>query len=87
MFRFQPSGVATAVALLAALCAQHAMAQSEAAQAGAQPAESAEALPTVTVRASADASAQGLSPAYAGGQVARGGRAGILGTQDRKSVV
>ncbi|MFY9478459.1 MAG: TonB-dependent siderophore receptor [Aquabacterium sp.] len=82
MFRFQPSGVATAVALLAALCAQHAMAQSEAAQAGAQPAESAEALPTVTVRASADASAQGLSPAYAGGQVARGGRAGILGTRD-----
>jgi len=58
------------------------MAQSEAAQAGAQPAESAEALPTVTVRASADASAQGLSPAYAGGQVARGGRAGILGTRD-----
>ncbi|NML48475.1 TonB-dependent receptor [Ramlibacter sp. G-1-2-2] len=39
-------------------------------------------LSTVTVRASADASAQGLSPAFPGGQVARGGRAGILGTQD-----
>ncbi len=39
-------------------------------------------LPTVTVNASADASAQGLSPAYPGGQVARGGRAGILGTRD-----
>ncbi len=39
-------------------------------------------LPTVNVSASADASAQGLSPAYAGGQVARGGRAGILGTRD-----
>nr|WP_243457595.1 TonB-dependent receptor [Ottowia testudinis] len=39
-------------------------------------------LGAVTVRASADASAQGLSPAYAGGQVARGARAGILGTQD-----
>jgi iron complex outermembrane receptor protein len=86
MIRFQPSGVATAVALLATLCAQHAMAQPEATQAvvpsATQPAESAEALPTVTVRASADASAQGLSPAYAGGQVARGGRAGILGTRD-----
>lgn len=39
-------------------------------------------LGTVTVNASADASAQGLAPAYAGGQVARGGRAGILGTHD-----
>lgn len=39
-------------------------------------------LSTVTVNASADASAQGLSPAYPGGQVARGGRAGILGTRD-----
>jgi iron complex outermembrane receptor protein len=39
-------------------------------------------LPAVTVSASADASAQGLSPPYAGAQVARGGRAGILGTQD-----
>src|SRR5690349_6526894 len=38
--------------------------------------------PTVTVNASADASAQGLSPAYPGGQVARGGRAGILGSRD-----
>lgn len=40
------------------------------------------ALATVTVNASADASAQGLSPSYPGGQVARGGRAGILGTRD-----
>ena len=39
-------------------------------------------LESVQVEASADASAQGLSPAYAGGQVARGGRAGILGTRD-----
>ena len=39
-------------------------------------------LSTVTVNASADASAQGLSPAFPGGQVARGGRAGILGTRD-----
>jgi len=39
-------------------------------------------LQAVKVTASADASAEGLSPAYAGGQVARGGRAGILGTKD-----
>lgn len=36
----------------------------------------------ITVEASADASAEGLSPAYPGGQVAKGGRAGILGTHD-----
>ena len=55
------------------------------AAAHAQPAPAAEpagSLSTVTVNASADASAEGLSPAYAGGQVARGGRVGILGTQD-----
>lgn len=40
-------------------------------------------VPTVTVNASADASAQGLSPAYREAQVARGSRrAGILGTRD-----
>lgn len=37
-----------------------------------------QSLPVVTVRACAAASAQGLSPYYAGGQVARGGRAGSL---------
>ena len=82
MIRFQTSSVAAAVALLASLAAQGAAAQAAAAAAKADPAESTEALPTVTVSASADASAQGLSPAYAGGQVARGGRAGILGTRD-----
>jgi iron complex outermembrane recepter protein len=39
-------------------------------------------LDTLSVTASADASAEGLSPAFAGGQVAEGGRAGILGTKD-----
>ena len=39
-------------------------------------------LETVRVTASADASAQGLAKPYAGGQVASGGRAGILGTRD-----
>nr|WP_145552639.1 TonB-dependent receptor [Variovorax boronicumulans] len=46
------------------------------------PAGGEKSLSTVTVNASADASAEGLSPSYAGGQVARGGRAGILGTRD-----
>lgn len=45
-------------------------------------ADSGKSLSAVTVNASADASAEGLSPAYAGGQVARGARAGILGTRD-----
>lgn len=40
------------------------------------------ALPAVNVEASADASAQGLAPAYTGGQVATGARLGILGRQD-----
>ncbi|MBQ0777971.1 MAG: TonB-dependent receptor plug domain-containing protein, partial [Pseudomonas sp.] len=39
-------------------------------------------LPSMEVRASADASAEGLRPAYAGGQVARGGRVGVLGNRD-----
>lgn len=39
-------------------------------------------LAPVVVKASADASAEGLSPAFPGGQVARGGRAGVLGTKD-----
>ena len=48
----------------------------------AQPPADAEALPTVIISASADASAQGLPLAYAGGQVARGGRLGLLGNVD-----
>lgn len=39
-------------------------------------------LEAIVVTASADASAQGVQPAYAGGQVARGGRVGIFGSQD-----
>ncbi|OAD83175.1 TonB-dependent receptor [Comamonas thiooxydans] len=44
--------------------------------------ESEAALQTVTVEASADASAQGLPKSFAGGQVARGARVGVLGNQD-----
>lgn len=51
----------------------------------AAPAADEAAVPTVTVTASADASADGLPKAYAGGQVARGGRTGILGNVDNMS--
>lgn len=37
---------------------------------------------TLEVQTSADASEEGLSPAFAGGQVAEGGRVGLLGNQD-----
>ncbi|MGC3984464.1 MAG: TonB-dependent receptor [Pseudorhodoferax sp.] len=57
-----------------ALCLSHAV--------WAQAADSGKSLSTITVNASADASAQGLKAPYAGGQVARGGRVGILGNQD-----
>ncbi|MDD2177315.1 TonB-dependent receptor [Acidovorax sp. D2M1] len=70
---------ALAAALLFTLGAPTAWAQATAK--GTEP-EGNKTLSTVTVSASADASAQGLSPAYPGGQVARGGRAGVLGTKD-----
>lgn len=41
-----------------------------------------ETLAPVTVQSSADASATGLLPVYPGGQVARGGRLGLLGNLD-----
>jgi len=44
--------------------------------------DGASEVPTVVVSASADASAAGLPAVYAGGQVARGGRAGLLGNVD-----
>lgn len=66
----QPTALAAALACLLTVSAAHAQDAAD------------KALSTVTVNASADASAQGLSPAYPGGQVARGARAGILGTRD-----
>lgn len=42
----------------------------------------AQEMQTVVVSASADASAEGLPKAYAGGQVARGGRLGLMGNMD-----
>ena len=65
----------TPVALAAALLASSTAHAQEAAGTG-QP------IATVVVSASADASAQGLPSAYAGGQVARGGRLGLLGNVD-----
>lgn len=44
--------------------------------------EAATTLETVVISASADASAEGLTEAYAGGQVAQGGRVGLLGSKD-----
>lgn len=44
--------------------------------------EDAIALDRMTVTASADASAEGLTGAFAGGQVARGGRVGVFGSLD-----
>ena len=82
---FRPA-VLTAASLT--LLGSIAQAQNVPAPAGAAsaPATSAAApvatLAPVTVRASADASAGGLKAPYAGGQVARGGRVGILGSQD-----
>jgi iron complex outermembrane receptor protein len=50
--------------------------------AGAAHAQQTPEMQTVVISASADASAEGLSKAYAGGQVARGGRLGVLGNVD-----
>lgn len=71
---FRPLQVAAAVALAFGMPLAHA-----------QEVE-AETLATVTVSASADASAAGLSRTLAGGQVARGGRVGILGTRDQMEI-
>ncbi|UOD30109.1 TonB-dependent siderophore receptor [Massilia violaceinigra] len=72
--RFRPTPFALAAFLLASAGAQ--------AQTTATDNASEAVMPTVTVTASADASAEGLSRAYAGGQVARGGRMGLLGNMD-----
>lgn len=68
--------------MAAAVFATFAAPMAMAADAEATPEETPVKLETVVVSASADASAEGLSQPYAGGQVARGGRAGILGTKD-----
>jgi iron complex outermembrane receptor protein len=74
-FHLVPTPFALAAFLLASAAA-HAQ------TAPAAPGADAQTMPTVVVNASADALAEGLSKAYAGGQVARGGRMGILGAVD-----
>ncbi len=71
-FRYPSRLRRTPLALAALLLSGGAAAQ----ESGGQP------MQTVVVSASADASAQGLPSAYAGGQVARGGRLGLLGNVD-----
>lgn len=79
-YRLTPVAAALALAFIAPLTySLPAGAQTAPAQTDARPDQ---ALPSVTVNASADASSEGLSPAYAGGQVARGGRVGFLGNKD-----
>ena len=76
----------TVAATLLALNAAAALAQQSTATGTAGPVvSSGGTLSTVTVEASADASAEGLTKPYAGGQVSRGGRVGILGNQDMMS--
>ena len=75
---FRLSALSGAVVVL--LAATQAQAQGAAAPAPA--ASAADEAQVVVIHASADASAGGLKAPYAGGQVARGGRVGLLGSQD-----
>lgn len=72
---FHPSSAAC----LLALCAAPSLAQTPPEPAASAPVAT---LAPVVVEASADASAAGLTKPYAGGQVARGGRLGLLGNRD-----
>jgi iron complex outermembrane receptor protein len=77
----QPRFCLTPLAFAAALLAGgHASAQTAAPETAAL--ETNAPIQTVVVTASADASAHGLPGDYAGGQVARGGRLGLLGNVD-----
>eukprot|EP01034_Spumella_vulgaris_P014453 gene14453-18442_t len=80
----RPVALAAALTCMLAWPVAHAQgaADTSAATPAGTSAQGDKSLSTITVNASADASAQGLSPAYPGGQVARGARAGILGTRD-----
>ena len=69
--RHHPAPTAITIAALLCLAGGHAAAQT-----------AGDAPQTVVISGSADASAAGLSKPFAGGQVARGGRVGLLGTQD-----
>ncbi|WP_034297304.1 TonB-dependent siderophore receptor [Herbaspirillum sp. RV1423] len=78
-YRLTPIATALAVAFIVPLACSH---TAKAQTTTGKDAKADQALPSITVNASADASANGLPEAYAGGQVARGGRVGFLGNQD-----
>jgi iron complex outermembrane receptor protein len=73
---FARSPLALAAFLMASSCT---FAQTATPTVPAAVTDESQVIPTVTITASADASAEGLPKAYAGGQVARGGRMGMLG--------
>ncbi|ANH68006.1 TonB-dependent siderophore receptor [Mitsuaria sp. 7] len=77
-----PLALALSAALHGGAFAQSAPQATEAAASAAASSASATQLQKVVVEASADASRGGLIKSYAGGQVARGGRVGLLGNQD-----
>ncbi len=79
-FRLTPLALGAALLLAGHAHAQTQNPEPAANQATAQATEPP--MQTVVVTASADASAQGLPKDYAGGQVARGGRLGLLGNVD-----
>lgn len=77
------SPIALAALLLVSASAATAQADTAANTPGATTTVGADGkLQTVVISASADASADGLTKDYAGGQVARGGRLGLLGNVD-----
>lgn len=76
MQKVKPLIVMMAIATSTAMA--HAEQQEAATQ---QTGQNARQLSTITVVASADASAEGLMPEFAGGQVASGGKLGIFGNQ------
>lgn len=75
--QFKKSTISLAVTL--AFCSASGVTR---AQTAAESGQGEAVLPTVQVKASADASSAGLPVEYAGGQVARGGRLGLLGNVD-----
>ena len=82
-FQLTPFALAACLFVSASASAQSAPAPAAVDTAQAAPAAAAaQPIATVVISASADASAEGLPKAYAGGQVARGGRLGLLGNVD-----
>ena len=81
--KFKPSAISLAVLVLSCSLAQaQVQVQAQPAAPAADPA-AIQTMPTVNVNVSADATASGLPAEYPGGQVARGGRLGVLGNVDQ----